>query len=515
MKYLSSTALVLIASVSAAQSSTCTPGSVVDGTTVTCSGGGIFAPGVVAPTANNVTVEITGGAGVGTNDPADPGGQAIIELGDGASITQSSGTILKSTGPDAATIEVGNDLTLSNAGMVTTAGNDSRAVDGGEGANIVNTGSFTTSGEDSDVINVDDGAYVWNRGTIQSNGKGSDGIQVGKKSTVINNATIFAAKDGINADDDATVTNSATIRAGSDGIQVGDGGNHAPGAGANVTNSGNIYAGKEGITGGDDLVIVNSGNIYATDDAVQIGERVHLTNSGLIENTAVAGQEPQDGLDLDSGVVINSGIIRSTIDAGIDFDGSTTDSSVTNSGLITGTTGILVEKDVTEGANLAAQTIQNSGTIEGTAGIAMDLGAGNDSYVHLTGGVLLGGADFGTGEDSFFLTGTPVGTLGGDPLALFDGGLDNDLFDFGGYAFTDLVSVALSGAVYSLELLASGATDSLFLNLTSWEAFRFSDGDFTQADLAALTTPAVPLPAGLVLMLSGLAGFGAMRRARR
>ena len=179
-------------------------------------------------------------------------------------------------------------------------------------------------------------------------------------------------------------------------------------------------------------------------------------------------------------------------------------SAIQNWGTISGTTGILVEKDVSEGANTASQVVVNHALIEGTAGLAMDLGAGDDSYTHDLGAALIGGADFGAGSDEFWLMGTPTGLLGGAMLALFDGGVFQDL------AFGDLTALSFESDIFSLTF--GTGVDEFFLRITAWENIFFADRTFTAAELAGEATPAVPLPAGVVLMLGALGGLGLMRR---
>lgn len=316
---------------------------------------------------------------------------------------------------------------------------------------------------------------------------------------------IGTKKDAINADGAGVVViNHGTMTGADEGVQGGDG--------LTLTNTGTIHGDDEGVTGGDGVIIDNAAgaSITAIDDAVQVGENAQITNAGLIENIGDS-TDPQDAIDLDSGSVINlaTGVIRSTADAAIDFDGSSIDSSIVNRGLISGTTGIMVEKGLTGDApNTAAQIVTNSGTIVGTAGLALDLGAGNDALVMEAGGSLVGGADFGTGDDTMSFLDLFVGLFGGAG-ALFDGGEGNDTVVFSTLSLANVTGAKLVDQVLNLTV-RTGAGD-FSMALTSWETFVFGKKSYTMDQVVA----AVPLPAGMAMLLPALGLLGWVGRRRR
>lgn len=313
-------------------------------------------------------------------------------------------------------------------------------------------------------------------------------------------------KDGANIDRDASVTNSGRIIGADDAIQGGES--------LTVTNSGIIEADDEGVTA-DDLTIINSGSIRAIDDAIN-SAGLTLINSGLIENVAGPYDEPQDAIDIDYGSITNSGTIRSSVDGAIDFDAADHDASIQNGpgGVISGVTGILVEKGLTgEPANIRSQAITNSGMIEGTAGLALDLGAGEDSYAGHAGSRLLGGADMGDDDDVFELVGRFPGAF--SEGTLIDGGAGTDVLKLAGFLWSDLLGV-MRGADDSLTMSLASTESPFSISFARFEEIVFGDRTESGDAIAALATdPApIPLPAGGVLLLTALTGLGLARRRR-
>ncbi|GGE21914.1 hypothetical protein GCM10011360_08040 [Primorskyibacter flagellatus] len=546
-----------------------------DGDTITCSASTLtYFDRIDAGSFHDLDIIVTGSAVVGDDISAPPssGGTPVIGAGDRADIHVTEKAAVSSTGPNAPGIVAGQDVRfINNSGTITTVGANSGGIRVGVDAEVWNdrtgiihalgTGSVGIEAHDDSVvvnygkiiaggngINTGDSSYIANESSIEAAAVGvqtgnnsfvetwafvdagsvgvvlgdyasvanrgrisaiGDGVQAGYSSVVYTTAGIVAGANGVVAGDMAVVRNLGGISAGMDGIKVGNGGGSAERL-SYVYSDISIRAGKRGVTGGDNLVIENHGTIVAQEDAVQVGENASIYNGGTIENDGPGGEDAQDAIDLKSGKIHNYRTIRSTVGAGIHFQQSTTDSSIYNDGTISGTTGVLVEKDEAAGANTAAQVIDNSGLIEGTGGLALDLGAGNDSYTQNGYSRLIGGADFGAGEDAFIMHGNPFGILGGSQSALFDGGDGVDLFHFTVYSFSELTSLTYTSGIFSLTFTIGA--DELFLRITSWENIFFSDRKFTAAQLAAEATPAVPQPAGAVLMLGALGGLGLMRR---
>lgn len=426
-----------------------------------CSGidtNGLTAPSDVA----GVTVNVLGGASV-TN-----GGDAIRARGDGAKVT--------------------------NIGTVASTGSD--AIDGGDGLSVTNVGLLSGA----KGVNAGVGVTVTNSSAIEATDKAVD---LGNGATVTNYGTITAGNEAIETGDGAAILNYGTLTATEKTLDLGDG--------ATVTNYGTITSVEsEGIEAEDGVTLTNWGSIFGFDDAVQVGENAKIVNHGVIENVG-GSADPQDALDIDSGIVTNmaSGVIRSTFDAAIDFDGSDIASTITNHGLISGTTGVLVEKGTPEDApNIAAQTIINHGTIVGTAGLALDLGEGADLLEMHAGASLIGGADFGQDDDRLSFFDDFIGLVGGAG-AVLDGGEGFDLVTFATVGLADVTAYSFIDDVLSLSFKT--AVSDFTVALRSWEVFEFGDRRYTQAEVIA----AVPLPAGAALLVPALGLLGWVGRRRR
>lgn len=360
----------------------------------------------------------------------------------------------------------------------TVSGDDAiKLKDNGNTVNVAATAQVIGGDE---AIVLGDGGVVENLGTITAADKGIVGEnEAGEK------ATGLSVYNGINKDGDpATIDTTASITAPAD----------------------------EGIESGDNTLVVNYGVIEGFDDALDVGDNATIFNFGRIENTATAADvvaDPdaaQDAIDIDSGIIFNlgSGEIISTTDAAIDFDAGSAGSTIFNEGTIRGTLAIN-----TDGADMQGQVVINSGVLEGTSGTALMLGAGADTLGMIAGGTLIGGADFGEGEDDLILAAGFLLTADLAGGALLDGGLGDDLVLFESYNIAD---VTVQSAVGEDMLLSIMGFD---VNLRSWELFEFADtGPLTAAEFKAQALAPVPLPGGLPLMLAGLGGLAVVRTRR-
>lgn len=379
----------------------------------------------------------------------------------------------------------------------------------------VQAGATVNSAPGDDAIDIDDDDTVLNNsGTLNAD---DDGVQGGDGFTLVNNGTINAGDDGVNVEGRSNVNliNNGTINSVDRGVHMDD----DAGGGLNnvLVNTGSIVSTTgEGVEGGDFNTVTNAAGalIQGYDDALQVGQNATITNHGTIRSNGIPG-DPQDGIDIDSGSIVNgaTGRILSDLDAAIDFDESTIASTIDNAGEIAGETGIMVETDPAE-ANTAAQIVINrtGATIEGRAGIALLLGAGMDSLTNEAGGTILGSALFGDDDDQMTLLGDYSGRFG-DSGAVFDGGTGTDAVTFVDYAFSQIAGVSLITDGFALSL--DNGNGMFDIALTGWESFIFAGGDTRgAADLRGLASAAVPLPAGLVLLLSGIGGLAALRRRR-
>jgi len=329
---------------------------------------------------------------------------------------------------------------------------------------------------------------------------------------VVNSGTIMAGDEGIQGGDFVEVENSGAITAKEKGID-------ANGRGLILTNepAGSIMStANEGVEAGDDAIILNAGEIKAFDDAIQVGENATIVNDGLIENTQTAQDliddpslEAQDAIDIDSGFISNAstGRIISTVDAAIDFDPTTDASFIDNAGVIKGTIAVNTAKaEGSDPADEGQQTINNSGLLEGTSGLALDLGLGDDTLNMMMGGTMMGRADFGAGLDSLIFDTNYAFDMDFAGGALLDGGDDFDTVFFDNLLFADLTVKGVAGDTVKFLVF-----DTYELNLTSWESFSFSDDRRVMCDQL---TP-VPVPAGVVLLGSGIAVMAVARRRQR
>lgn len=368
--------------------------------------------------------------------------------------------------------------------------------------------------DDAFQLDESDDTSLRNDGTITSTG--NRGIDTDDGTSVDNFGAINGFDDAIRGDNDLTVINrnGATITsANEEGIDAGDD------ADADITNNGTITAGDEGIQAGLRATVNNTGTITAFDDAIQIEGDGSITNSGLITST------DEDALDVDSGEIFNmaSGQLISTgpgaagidVDPIEDVDGEPPVSNtlvIDNDGLIEGDFGILVDPDSTIDLQ-----ITSSGTIRGTEGMALDLGDADDTVALVADAIIDGIADFGAGDDTLDVTGV-TSPIAGGTTAFFDGGDETtaDTLILGGLTLDDITVFAsfpsLGVEAFRLGFLnVDGGTTLVFFE--DFETFRIGGTDFTADDIAAVAP--VPLPAGVLLLLSalGVTGLVARRRA--
>ncbi|WP_116131358.1 VPLPA-CTERM sorting domain-containing protein [Tropicimonas sp. IMCC34043] len=417
---------------------------------------------------------------------------------------------------------------------VTCSGVSSGFEDDTDGLSILVESGATVQDNGDTLKGEGNGVTITNDGTVISDSKdaidwGDIDNGTGTDLSITNNGKLTAAKDGINAADDFHIENFGTIEAGDDGIQAGNGKGSGTigilngasglidtedkaitvGDGVWLFNEGTIDSGNEAFEAGNDARVTNKGTITAFEDGVQVGTGARIDNYGAIVSTGNDG----DGIDIDDGTIINYAGASITVagSAGIDYDAGG-DSSVENYGLIEGVEGIMVETGLDaagnpngEVGNVAVQKILNAGTIRGTGGTALLLGEGNDVLELLDGAIVDGLSDLGDDDDSLIFSSLSYGTDGFD--SLFDGGEGTDTVSFT-FDISNLATATLDAGILTLAFGdAVGLGD---LDLTNFEVFDFAGTAYTINDLV----PAVPLPAGAILLGTALAGFGAVRRRR-
>jgi hypothetical protein len=280
------------------------------------------------------------------------------------------------------------------------------------------------------TINVQSGATV----TGDGGGIGiGAGLAINNNNTVNNSGTISAIASsggftqalGILANgSNLTLNNSGTISAiASSGGVTGAVGIFANGT---VTNSGTLSAIASGpnsravgIEAANNLTVTNSGALLATSSGsgvnsfavgIEAQNSATITNSGTVSVTSTAPGGPSVAYGIfaqDNLTVTNSGIISATGPGSVGIKAIT--STVTNSGTISGNTGIVSDA-----------TLINSGTIIGTGGTAIDFSGGsNDSLTFLPGSRIVGRILLGANDSVNVVTGRDIawlltfGTAGG------------------------------------------------------------------------------------------------------
>lgn len=432
-----------------------------------------------------------------------------ITVDPGVSVENDAGDAMELHGADGVTVNTGADS------LIFSSFNRGIDLDTGDDATITNNG-LIDSGDDA--IRGDDGITVINEtdGVIFS--LNERGVRAGDDLTVTNRGLIDAGNDAVSGDNNVTVTNTV------DGVLFSE---FEEGIDAlndlTVINDGVVDGGDEGIQAGLRATITNgaTGEILGfDDDAIQVQGDAQITNSGLIESLE------SDGIDIDSGTVTNTatgeivGLGGTPEDAGIDVDAiEAVDGelpvlrsvTIDNAGLILGEVGILVDS-----ANTETQDIINSGAIVGLGGTALSLGGGEDSLTLLDDALIAGIADFGDDDDVLDLSGV-TSRFAGAFGAFFDGGdgIDTIAIDIAGLTLDDITVFAAAPGfgpdAFRLGFFNSaGTTTTVFFE--DFELFDLDGTTFSAADIAAVAP--VPLPAGVVLMLSAFGLFGLLGRRR-
>ena len=130
---------------------------------------------------------------------------------------------------------------------------------------------------------------------------------------------------------------------------------------------------------------------------------------------------------------------------------------------------------------------------------------------NLQGSEIVGGGDFGAAADELVFEvdyfDDSIGLFADG--ALFDGGEGEDTVSFLGLTSAAISGVSLVNGEVLLSLLGTGGEATL--RLLSWENFQFADKTLNVDGLVA----AVPLPAGLLLFGTALAGLGVASRRRK
>lgn len=289
-----------------------------------------------------------------------------ISLADGETLIVEQGGVISDPVNDAVIDTAGGTIYVENAGEINATLTDGIDATGAT-LGLINSGKIT--GDDT-------------------------GVQATRTLYLYNSGSIFGGSNGVSSSttiDDLVNSGTITGAFGVSGLGI-----------SNLKNYGSI----RGITG--DAIhatasisyIYNTGIIDGNDEGIEVlGALGNLVNSGVI-----SGGDRGIYTHTDITNLVNSGTISAT-----NFDGVVAGGRIdllTNSGNISGTTGIRVS-----GALLQGSEIINSGIIEGTGGTAITFAGGNFNTIQLeAGSVLIGTVDF-TGPNSILSFGKGLSSI--------------------------------------------------------------------------------------------------------
>jgi uncharacterized protein with beta-barrel porin domain len=378
----------------------------------------------VASTVGMLTIDNRSGATIS-------GGSKGADAAAGAMVTN-AGTI-SSTGTEGFSVASG-DSTFTNSGTITSAGNS------GFGIFSQGSGTVTVSNNGGTISNTGTGGFgifsasgnidiTSNSGTIQ----GAVAIQGGATITVNNVAggkITGLASEAIGTSGTVNLTNAGTV-SGTNATTISAGV-------ANITNSGTISGSNSALgtifvsNSGSIINNLANGNITAVTGTATQTEAIFasltsitVNNSGMIQATGTnaigiaangmtvtnnAGATISGTLD---GVNMQAGLTTSIMNAGTISGGRSavrlgSNASVINTGLITGTTGIVFRDPTATNTPVVNGSVFNSGTITGTGGTAINfaLTPGSGPFTLTLGpGSIINGNVLGTGGDLFQLGG--------------------------------------------------------------------------------------------------------------
>jgi outer membrane autotransporter protein len=342
------------------------------------------------------------------------------------------GTVTGTTrGIDSANNVTGN-ITINNDvnGLISST-NDAIRINSplasGSMVTITNSGTIrSATGQALDLRAVTNGyTFVTNNSTGTIDGQHDDGVRLGAGGRLANYGDVVGGS--LNTVD--TDVNKA------DGVDFGDdlGGTVDNYSGATITGS------RHGVTAGQYINVTNYENasiVGLNGSGVGSDGTGVVWNYGTIEGRidSVSANGDGDGVDIDlAGTVINYGTIKGlgakgskdgqlNKSEGVAMGGGTITNADADSLIYGKDNGILID-DGNDGSAVAATTITNHGSITGENGFgvklvgeygdifynygsivggngtAVDMGAGNDSFIRYNGSSVSGIVDGGTGSD--------------------------------------------------------------------------------------------------------------------
>jgi fibronectin-binding autotransporter adhesin len=387
------------------------------------------------PGTSNVTVDVLSGA-ILLSTPS-----RNIEIPGSSLVTNAGSLTLAGNGStaEAAVTAFGSNNTVINSGSISTSERFTYGI--AHGANsthdtFVNTGSITTSGDISAgmvLFGTQDSATNSNGGIITTSGFSSAGLFASGSSNSLTNAA------------GGTITTSNTN---ADGMYFLGGGNRALNSGT-IELSGDNSSGLRGADGGN--TITNEGAIRVrtvgatgTFGILSLGGTSTVTNTGTITNTSFAGL----GMDVggDTNVVSNSGSISTagSLAPGIRV-GNGTGNRIANSGTVTTSGAASPGVSLTTSGGQTSSFINSAGgTVTSQQSEAVLGGFGNERVENhgVLRTIVAGGTavDLAAGDDTFIIgptssiTGIVTGSTGTNTFSL--GGSGTGTFDLGQFGPT-------------------------------------------------------------------------------
>jgi len=492
--------------------------SVINNATISATtGSGVVASTGTLSVTNNAGT-ISGGTGVNSggtsatviNSTLITGTSNGIALGAGTSnITNNLGATISGTGVSGNGIfsASGVAVNLSNAGTVsgTTLG-----INSGGNVNVTaNSGSITGLNAG---ISASGAANVTNNALGQITSTGANSAAISAASITLANAgTITGGSGGALSGGVGGITvtsNTGTIT--SSNATLGTIFSSAP---INVTNgnTGTISSTGTGAVGifasGATATVANSGSITASGTnaiAVAGGGMTITNNAGATISGALDGVNQQASTTT---AVTNAGTVIGTTRSGARLGSN---ASVTNTGLITGLTGIAFRDPTGTNTPVVNGSVFNSGTITGTGGTAINFAVtpGSGPFTLTLGpGSIINGNVLGTGGDTFQLGGatgsdvfnvtnigasqqyrgfTTFNKIGGSTWELF--GTGTQTWNVSGGVLSGVATIGGLNVLAGGTFAPGNGTPSTFMTVTGSLAFQSGAQYLVQLNPTTSTT---------------------------
>ena len=275
------------------------PGASVSGSHVTAVPFPVLGVDQSSTITNNGTVNLSGGAGSGTNR-----GAAMLGNTNSNSLTNGTGATISTTGAfNDGMAANGSGNTLTNNGTITTTGPNAYGMSAAWGQTnvgqlnntLINTGSVSTSGSSARAASILGGSgTINNSGALSTTGTGSTGAYLqGNNDQLINSGSINVSGAGSFAVDSNTVSSSfvASIQNTGSIISANGTGIRTLNGNTTITNAGTITGGGGTAismgNGNDSLVLQTGSVINGTADGGAGTNTVTLQGTGTASNAFV------------------------------------------------------------------------------------------------------------------------------------------------------------------------------------------------------------------------------------